>query len=200
MGFLVGCQKNDDPRITELQHQVSNADSRVMELQNQITKLATLTSNESDSICYIWNQFLLAQTNFNRLNSQVFLLQYANNSVSVSPQEKGYGLLKTPFGTLLISTESVEPYLDGFKIHLKIGNPTSAHFNGFSLICSSYQTTNFFTTLQTFTNAVTDSLTPGYWTPIDFILAPSDMDRVRNTTVSIELNQINLLKKPAPSP
>jgi len=200
MGFLVGCQKNDDPRIAELQHQVSNTDSRIVELQNQIIKLDTLTSNESDSIGYIWNQYLIACTNFNQLRSQVFLLQYANVSVPITPQDKGYGLLKTPYGTLLVSTENVEPYLDGYKIHLQIGNPMSAHFNGFSLICSSFQTSNYFATVQTFTNAVTDQLTPGYWTPVDFILAPSDMDRVRNASVSVELNQINLLKKPAPSP
>ena len=186
MGLLVGCQKNDDPRFAEL--------------QNQITKLNTLTSNESDSISYIWNQHLLAQTNFDQLRLQFFQYQFANYSVPVTPQDKGYGLLKTPFGTLLVSTESVEPYLDGYKIHLQIGNPMSAHFNGFSLICSSYQTTNTFGTLQTFTNTMTDELTPGYWTPINFIIAPSDMDRVRNASVSVELNQINLLKKPSPLP
>jgi hypothetical protein len=201
MGFLVGCQKNDDPRIADLQHQVSNDDSRILELQNQVTKLATLTSNENDAISYIWNQDLIAQTNFSKLQSTFYTSQFANNSVSITPESKGYGLLKTPFGMLLVSTESVESYLDGYKIHLKIGNPTTADFSGFSLIYSSYQTTNVFGTFQTLTNSVTDKLTAGYWTPIDFILAPADPDRLRNASVSIELNQINLFeKKTPPSP
>jgi hypothetical protein len=186
MGFLVGCQKNDDPRIAQL--------------QNQITQLSTLVSNQNDSITYIWNQALIANTNFNQLRSQVFQLQFANYSVPVSPQEKGFSLLKTPFGTLLVSTVSVDPYLDGYKVHLNIGNPMSANFTGFLLICSSYQTSNTFATFQTFTNTLTDHLPSGYWTPIDFVLAPSDMDRVRNASVSIQLNQLTLLQKPSPSP
>ena len=187
MGFLVGCKKNDDPRIAEL--------------QNQITKLATLTSNQSNAITFIWNQGLLAQTNFNRLQSALYAYQFANDSVSIAPEEKGYGVLKTPFGNLFISTESVEPYLDGYKIHLKIGNPTCAHFNGFSLICSTYQNTNVIGTFHAFTNEITDELSAGYWTPIDFVLAPASMDEVRNASVSVQLNQINLLEKsPASSP
>jgi hypothetical protein len=199
MGFLLGCQKNDDPRIAELQNQASNADSRIIELHNQLAQLSTLISNQTESIGYIWNQALLAQTNFDELRSQVFLLQSANNTVPISPQEKGFGLLKTPFGTLLVSTVSVEPYLDGYKIHLNIGNTTSANFSGLSLICSSYQTSNVFSTFQTFTNVLTDELSSGYWTPIDFILAPSDMDRVRNASVSIQLDELTLLHKPSPS-
>ena len=199
MGFLLGCQKGDDPRIVELQHQLSNADSRILNLENQIAKLTTLTSNESDSISLLWTQGLEVRTNFNLLRSQFLQFQYANSSAPVTPQDKGYNLIKTPYGSLLLSTESVEPYLDGYKIHLQIGNPTSANFSGFSLICSSYQTTNIFDTMQTFTNTMTEKLSPGSWTPIDFILAPSDMDRVRNAAVSIELNQLNLLKRPPPS-
>jgi hypothetical protein len=186
MSLLVGC-KNDD-------------DSRVIGLQNQIAKLTTDSSNETAGINYIWNQSLLAQTNFNRLQSEFFTSEYANNSVSVTPDSKGYGLLKTPFGTLLISTESVEPYLDGYKIHLRIGNPTTADFSGFSLINSSFQTTNFFETLQTSTNSFTDKLAAGYWTPIDFILAPANTDRLRNVSVRVELNQINLFEKKSSFP
>jgi hypothetical protein len=187
LGFLVGCKKNDDPRMAEL--------------QNQMAKLDTLTSNQSNVIKFIWNQNLVAQTNLNSLRSTLYAYQFANNSVSITPDGNGYGSLKTPFGNLFISTESVEPYLDGYLIHLKIGNPTTAHFNGFSLICSTYQTTNATGTFHAFTNDFPDELSAGYWTSVAFVLAPASMDEVRNASVSVQLNQINLLEKsPSPSP
>jgi hypothetical protein len=199
MGFIIGCKKNDDPRISELQNQVSNDNSRIVGLQIQITKLDTLTSNQFDYISTLWNQNLLTQTNLNKLQAAFNNFQYANSWVSITPEEKGYSLLKTPFCNLLVITENVEPYLDGYKIHLKIGNPTSTDFSGFSLIYSSYQTTNFFETVQTITNSVTDKLVSGYWTPVNFVLAPANPDRLRNTSVSVQLNQINLYdKKPSP--
>jgi hypothetical protein len=187
MGLLAGCKKTDDPRVAGL--------------QNQMEKLSTLTSNQSNAIKFVWDQNSQMQTNFIRLQSTLYAYQFANNSVSITPDEKGYGLLKTPFGNLFISTESIEPYLDGYKIHLKIGNPTSAHFNGFSLICSTYQTTNVNGTFHAFTNDFTDELSAGYWTPVDFVLAPASMEDVRNASVSVQLNQIDLLEKtPSLSP
>jgi hypothetical protein len=186
MVFLVGCKKNDDPRIAEL--------------QNQMAELNTLTSNQSNVIKFIWNQNLLAQTNLSNLRTTFYAYQLADSSVSINPDGNGGGLLKTPFGNLFISTESIEPYLDGYLIHLKIGNPTTAHFNGFSLICSTYQTTNASGTFHVFTNDFPDELSAGYWTPVAFILAPASMDQVRNASVSVQLNQINLLEKnPVPS-
>jgi hypothetical protein len=188
MVFWVGCKKKDD-------------DPRIAELQNQMAKLDTLTSNQSNVIKFIWNQNLLAQTNLNNLQSTLYAYQFAGNSVSISPDGNGSGLLKTPFGNLYISTESIEPYQGGYLIHLKIGNPTTAHFNGFSLICSTYQTTNATSTFHAFTNDFSDELSAGYWTPVDFVLAPASMDEVRNASVSVQLNQINLLEKnPSPSP
>ncbi|MGD1087525.1 MAG: hypothetical protein ABR955_02215 [Verrucomicrobiota bacterium] len=188
MVFLVGCKKKDD-------------DPRIAELQNQMVSLDTLTSNQSNVIKFIWNQNLVAQTNLNNLRSTLYAYQFADNSVSISPDGNGSGLLKTPFGNLFISTESIEPYQGGYLVHLKIGNPTTAHFNGFSLICSTYQTTNAIGTFHSFTNDFPDELSAGYWTPVAFALVPASMDQLRNASVSVQLNQINLLEKnPLPSP
>jgi hypothetical protein len=189
VGFLAGCKKNDDSRITEL--------------ENQMATLATVNSNQSNAIKFVWDQNLLAQTNYASLRSAFYAYQFANNSVSINPDENenGGGLLKTPYGNLFISTATIEPYQSGYLIHLKIGNPTTAHFNGFSLICSTYQTTNATGTFHAFTNEFPDELSAGYWTPVAFVLSPASMDEVRNASVSVQLNQINLLDKPpSPSP
>ena len=199
-GVLVGCEKQDDPRITNIQSQVTKLDSHIAELQDQVTKLATLTSNQNAAISYIWNQELLTVTNVSDLDSDIYQSRYAFSSAPIAPQDKGYAFLKTPFGNLLVGTENVEPYLDGYKIHLKIGNPTNIRFNGFSLIYSTFSDSNVFATFHAITNNITDDLVPGYWTPIDFVLAPATMEEVRNASVSVELNQLTLLRRPSPSP
>lgn len=44
-----------------------------------------------------------------------------------------FGLLRTDVGTFLISIDDVEPYLEGYKLKLKIGNITSATYGQFKL-------------------------------------------------------------------
>lgn len=44
-----------------------------------------------------------------------------------------YLRIDTAAGALLVSLEKVEPYLDGVRVDLQIGNPTSTSFQGFEL-------------------------------------------------------------------
>jgi len=212
-GLLSGCSKQDDSHITQLQDQAtqlnvltSNQNVEISNLSNQeqimVTNISILENNLSNDnavIFYEWNEQQTLKTNVSILTSDYYEFRNLYSSAPVNPQNKGYGFLNTPFGNLLLSTESVNPYLDGFKIHFSIGNPTSARFNGFSLICSTFESTNFLGTLRYFTNDFTDSLPPGRWTPIDFVLAPANMDEIRNASVSIQLNQLSLLPPPASS-
>ena len=48
-----------------------------------------------------------------------------SGDASVSSEEQGYGIANTNFGTFTVSTRAVTPYLDGFKVKLRIGNLTS---------------------------------------------------------------------------
>jgi len=110
------------------------------------------------------------------------------DSAPISPDQKSYSVVRTLQGLLYVSTDHVEPYLDGFRIHLRIGNPNNVTFDGFQLAYTTY-TTNFYD-LRTGTNAMTVKLTPGRYTPVDFTLAPASMAEVRNCYIRIKLDVI----------
>lgn len=47
--------------------------------------------------------------------------------------KEGYSRLDTNVGTFLIAVQDVQPYLDGVKVRLEIGNIQSTTFNGFAV-------------------------------------------------------------------
>ena len=127
------------------------------------------------------------------------------HSANINPVDKSYQRIDANVATLYVSTESVDSYLDGYKVKLKIGNPTTADFNSFTLISYWGPTYNTNLTVEAFesaqkshTNECPDTLLSGYWTPVEIVLAPANSDEIRNAKISIKLNQINL-KNPAPS-
>jgi hypothetical protein len=76
------------------------------------------------------------RTEVSNLRKQVFQLSSKLSryeSLSLDPTEKGYGRIDTTSGFFLISVRDTKPYLDGYRISLAIGNPSSARYDGFKL-------------------------------------------------------------------
>ena len=59
-----------------------------------------------------------------------------HDSVSLDPTEKGYGRIDTTSGFFLVILNSAEPYIDGYRLQLRIGNPMAARYDGFKLTLS----------------------------------------------------------------
>ena len=126
---------------------------------------------------------------------------------SLDPTAKHYLKIDTDVLPLFIATKEFTPYLDGYKIKVQIGNPHYVAFTGFKVIASwhkSYQFTNNTTVTnlkeveqsrRTNEFNLTDTLTAGTWTPIEFTIAPASVDEVRNVTVKLDLSQILLREK-----
>jgi hypothetical protein len=56
-----------------------------------------------------------------------------NRAIVLDPAVLGkYGRIDGDPGTFLISLDNVEPYLDGHKVRLLVGNPSSGTYSGFS--------------------------------------------------------------------
>ena len=54
------------------------------------------------------------------------------NKITLSPSDtKGFLKIETSSGFFFISLKNTEPYLDGVKVYLEIGNPINATYNGF---------------------------------------------------------------------
>jgi hypothetical protein len=111
---------------------------------------------------------------------------------------QNYAVHETEQGKFLISTIGVEPYLDGFKVRLNVGNLSSARFNGvkvqafwpgpaptngpatYSLIDQEFQLTTVFP--------------PGAWTEIEVALAPCDTKALRTASFTFSFSQAVLQK------
>lgn len=71
------------------------------------------------------------------LKFKVQLLELAQKSYRTADLDpsslKKYQRIDTSSGFFLVALEDVMPYLDGYKLILSIGNPSSATYNGFTL-------------------------------------------------------------------
>lgn len=123
--------------------------------------------------------------------------RYAFQSINLTPEQKGFQRLDAGFVTLLVTTESAEVYLDGFKIKLKVGNPTSGDLSAARLFCTTYKpsaSTNAppWESFRSITNSLSAKLPAGTWTTIEFVLAPATIEELRNASVSMEVDQVFL--------
>ncbi len=63
-----------------------------------------------------------------------FLEGWTQQSVQLDPSSEGYSTIRTSQGyRLLVDVVNIEPYADGQKLTLKIGNPHAMSFQGFQL-------------------------------------------------------------------
>lgn len=58
---------------------------------------------------------------------------YGEKTATLDPDSKGYSYVSTDKGVFLFTVDGAEPFLDGHKIILRIGNPMNMTFSGFKL-------------------------------------------------------------------
>ncbi|MFH1552814.1 MAG: DUF3251 domain-containing protein [Candidatus Omnitrophota bacterium] len=118
---LQGCSQQDitRPQYRQLQQRIDGLEQRIerryykntefqMNIQRQITQLEKISPLEKDV--------------------------YLHKSIMIDPAEKGFQKIETATGFFLVACESVEPYSDGYKLTLIIGNPSAVTYNGFILM------------------------------------------------------------------
>jgi len=119
--------------------------------------------------------------------------------------EGGYGLARTPQTPVFITIAKIEPYLDGYRVALNIGNPSSITFKGIDLevewglpwqskdrkyaeIAQSRKTKKF---------SFPRDFLPAAYTQVEVALTPARAEEVKAIEVGIEWNTISL-RLPAP--
>ena len=138
-----------------------------------------------------------------KLRSDLFILQFRvsaleSGEATVSTEEEGYGVAKTKFGPLTISTRGATPYLDGFKVKLRIGNLTNANFNGAKLNVvwgPPFDEKNIEEWNKNQRKKEIDLTTrflSGVFTDVEIALTPAKAEDIKSFTVGIELNQLSL--------
>ena len=94
---------------------------------------------------------------------------------------------------LLVSCSKVEPYLEGHKVTLDIGNPYAADIRGISVTLRYGKDLDEM--LQTLRNVKVDypeRLPSGQWTPVVVTLNPSKSEQLRHVGVEVDVATIVL--------
>jgi hypothetical protein len=122
------------------------------------------------------------------------------------PAEAGFQRIDTSFGMFAVSFEDVQPFADGIKVTISLGNPSSASFNGVVANLkygprqnmqigdadSSAKYAAWSASLQSKEVTLNEILRPGKWNPVSVILPNIDPKNfgyleVRLTTSTLSL-------------
>ncbi|MGI6621047.1 MAG: hypothetical protein ACOX35_06370 [Bacillota bacterium] len=167
MAFLSSCSTNQNE---ELIAQIEGLEARVADLEQIVSRLSLDVTD--------------------------------GNSVVLDTADKGYGRLDHNNGFFLISVDSVEPYLDGQRVTLNIGNPLNATFNGFTATITWGKAIpqeadvdawlDWGGSLRDQTFQMLDTLSPGRWNKVSFVLPGTAPDEARYLRISITTDVVSL--------
>jgi hypothetical protein len=101
-----------DPGVSALQSQISEMRKELEFLRGEVKKYDSWFEGR-DSLAQFYRE---------KVDSVI------KQSVTLDPSEKGYGIITTNSGHFFVSLDNVEPFLDGYRIVLRIGNPYAITF------------------------------------------------------------------------
>lgn len=107
------------PRPTTTESPSSLLQNQISEMRKQIEALREEVKNLDGRLK---GSEVIARFHREKVDSVI------KNSVLLDPSEKGYGVITTDQGKFFISLDNVEPFLDGYRIVLRIGNPYAITF------------------------------------------------------------------------
>jgi hypothetical protein len=125
-----------------------------------------------------------------------------NNCASITPDTTVCQSIDFGYGTFYVSTSRVEPYLDGYKVTLQIGNPYQMTVE--SVVCRVHWAPSIPTNLtdeivlaynQSVKRkefSILKPLAAGRWNVLEFTIAPATADELRNCGICFEGGSIYL--------
>jgi hypothetical protein len=121
------------------------------------------------------------------------------------PAEASYQRIDANVGTFAVSLDDVRPFADGVRVTLKLGNLSSATFNGAKLSLSynkrmpaqgaenyANEISTWFGSLKTQEQTISSALQPGRWNPVHVVLPAIEPKDFGYLSVSIETDQLSL--------
>jgi hypothetical protein len=178
-------QSNAPSGVAQMQKQVGTLESEVKSLQ---VKLNTLESQLA------FDEYLLGTK------------QVQHDHITLNLAERTYQRLDTDNGFFLISVREATPYLNGYKIHLHIGNPSFATYAGFTVKTKWGKVYNWTTyseasfnewqkSLQEKEVSFPDALDAGAWNNVEVILAPATADQLGYIELSLSTDTVKLTSR-----
>jgi hypothetical protein len=111
-----------------------------------------------------------------------------------SQGDKAYGAVETNLGMILFVLEKLEPYLDGYTVTFRVGNPTAATLNGFDAKLSwgpKFDGKDKATwKKQSKDVKVTTSIPPGSWWFVTVNIGPASPQQARTIEITPRFNNV----------
>jgi hypothetical protein len=138
-------------------------------------------------------------------------LQRSCPAAALDLASKRFERVDSSIGFFLVSCQNAQPFLDGYKVTLHVGNPQSASYTGFTVGVEwgpKYKGAQNDTSarerwrksLKSQEFSLTDRLHPGRWNEVEITLQDTTADRMGELYVSINANVASLgLPVKAPS-
>jgi hypothetical protein len=148
-----------------------------------------------------------------QIENQIEVL--ADKSVIIDASTPGYTTIETGTGRFLIACDNVQPYLDGQKLTLRIGNPSLLTVSGFKLTATwgthsprypanNPSTEEFAAWIEEYKrwerslrvkeiDSPTD-LKPGVWSNVDVVITPAKPEELAYLKLLMTTNKVSLLK------
>lgn len=150
----------------------------------------------------------LLEANVQSLQNMIIDQRFA----MINPLSRVSEVLRTDFATFYIACEGAEPYLNGHKLKLRIGNPLNASFNAFKIECEyglkepnegpidnardvqrwSKAIARQTQSLRRMEASFPQELVAGAWNQVELILAPSTPEELGYIKISMTTEVISL--------
>jgi Protein of unknown function (DUF3251) len=130
-------------------------------------------------------------------------IQFNLREALLDPASKSYSRVDSQVGFFLMSCQNVQPFLDGYKVTLHVGNPQNTDYSGFKLKTrwgSKYKgdwsdqpaVANWLHSLKTQEFTFTSTLLRGRWNEAEITLGETSLDQMGALQVSIDANVVSL--------
>ena len=138
------------------------------------------------------------QEQINDLYLRVFEIDIYKTAQIDSSSQDLFQRIDTSVGTFLVVLRNVEPYLDGYKIYLAIGNPYSVSFNNLTFKVKwgkkfdreTMEYTEWKNSLRSKDFSFPKTLNPATWNKIQFILSPSNPEELGYIKLEMSIKTI----------
>jgi len=147
------------------------------------------------------------ESSASEMENRLVKLEFAQESTKTAELDlsaRTYQRLDTDTGWFMISVKDASSYLDGYRVTLEIGNPSSATYRGFKLKVkwnAKYDWTKFtndsyekwHAAIKEKEISFTDILIPAKWNRVDLLLSSTSADQLGYFQISMQTDTISLL-------
>jgi hypothetical protein len=168
--FAVGCSdKSNQARFAAIEEKDKRLEDESILMRQDLGRLKADVKKDEDAVL-----FLLAK--INEANG--------TKAASLSGTTQGFELARTDYGSFLVSVGNIEPYMDGYKVTLSIGNPLDADITDGTI--SIKFGTSPTDTLGTVSQAINQPIVGGHWTDEVIMIAPAKAEQLDYMGVSLD--------------